>query len=53
MKSESGLSALQTRPVADASLRKLLNDPNLTENDRMNAVRMRTEQIEKKAAMEE
>lgn len=53
MKSDGGLSALQTRPVADASLRKLLSDPNMSENDRVNAVRMRTEQIEKKAAREE
>ena len=41
------------RPVADLGLRKLLNDPNINENDRMNAVRARTDQIELRAKMEE
>ena len=41
------------KPVADASLRKLLADPLINETERMNAVKIRTEQIEKRAKMEE
>ena len=50
MKSQHSQS---NRPVADAGLRKLLNDQNISETDRIEAVRLRTEQIEKKAKMEE
>ena len=31
------------KPVADASLRKLLADPLINETERMNAVKIRTE----------
>ena len=56
MKSDSANSNNPTRfnkPVTDASLRKLLLDPNINEAERMNAVKIRTEQIEQKAKMEE
>ncbi len=55
MKSDSTLSNVNryNRPVGDVGLRKLLNDPNITEQERMQAVKIRTEQIEKKAVMEE
>jgi len=55
MKSDSAMSYMtrHNRPVGDVGLRKLLNDPNISETERMNAVRIRTEQIEHKAQMEE
>ena len=55
LKSESGASILQRshKPVADINLRKLLADPNINETERMYAVKLRTEQIEKRAKMEE
>ena len=55
MKSESAQSYMtrSNRPVADMGLRKLLADPKITETERINAVRIRTEQIEEKAKMEE
>ena len=55
MKSDSAQSYMtrQSRPVADAGLRKLLNDPNISESERMNAIKIRTEIIEQRAKMEE
>ena len=55
LRSESAKSYMtrSTRPVADPGLRKLLADPKISETDRINAVRLRTEQIEQKAKMEE
>ena len=41
------------RKVADRGLSKLLQDPSISENERMAAVKARTEQIEQKAQMEE
>ena len=54
-KSESGLSTnmRSNRKVADRGLSKLLQDPSISENERMAAVKARTEQIEQKAQMEE
>ena len=49
MKSDSANSQpgrLLNKPVADAGLRKLLLDPSINEAERMNAVKIRTEQIE-------
>ena len=55
MKSESGLSnkVRSNRKVADRGLNKLLEDPSITDKERMAAVKARTEQIEQKAQMEE
>ena len=56
MKSDSGQSMPHQRThktVADDNLRRLLADPMISETERMNAVKIRTEQIEKKAKMEE
>ena len=41
------------KQVTDASLSKILKDKNISEFDRMEAVRLRAEQIEQKALMEE
>ena len=48
LKSDSQKSQLNrnSKPVADASLRKLLADSKISETERMNAVKLRTEQIE-------
>ena len=48
LKSDSQKSQLNrnSKPVADANLRKLLADPKINENERMKAVKLRTEQIE-------
>ena len=55
MKSESAKSYMtkSNRPVADVGLRKLLADPSISETERINAVKVRTEQIEQRAKMEE
>ena len=55
LKSDSQQSQLNrnSKPVADANLRKLLADPKINENERMKAVKLRTEQIEQRAKMEE
>ena len=55
IKSDSGQSMLgrSNKRVADLGLRKLLNDPFMNESERMNAVKIRTEQIENRAHMEE
>ena len=39
--------------MADRGLNKLLEDPSITDKERMAAVKARTEQIEQKAQMEE
>ena len=41
------------RDVMDRGLRKVLQDPNLSEIDRLNAIRVRTDQIEQRALMQE
>lgn len=49
LKSDSAASAVLNRnqkQVVDVNLRKLLEDPLINETERMNAVKMRTEQIE-------
>jgi len=55
MKSESAKSYMMrsNRAVADRGLRKLLADPNISESERITAVKMRTQQIEQRAQMEE
>ena len=55
MRSDDALSSItrQNRPVGDVGLRKMLNDPNISEHERMEAVMIRTQQIEKKAELEE
>ena len=46
----NSVKSLESRPsVADYGLRKVLNDPSISENDRLEQVRLRTDQIEKKA----
>ena len=48
LRSESGASVLnptanKQKQVADVNLRKLLEDPMISETERMNAVKIRTE----------
>ena len=50
MKSIAGKS---NKAVGDQNLRRLLNDPSMSESDRLSQIRIRTEQIEQRARMEE
>jgi len=50
---QSASNDQKKKTVADKSLNKILQDQNISEYERMQAIRLRADQIEQKALMEE